>query len=187
MLVILLIFPLLGLLAAVVVVLTNAWASGTPATPMPVTLPPPPVVADAPVIDFSLTTLDGMTVRLSDYAGRVVFLNFWATWCEPCKRELPAFQAFQAQQPADGAIILAVDVAETPDEVRAFLDEYSVSGLTILLDTEKETADSYGVFNMPTTFVIDSSGIVNYIKYGEMTAADLNAYLEALTRAANST
>lgn len=181
-----LVFPALGLLAAAVFVFTNAAAPQTSATPMPVTLPPPPVLADAPMIDFTLTSLDGETVSLSDYAGRVVFLNFWATWCEPCKRELPAFQAFQETQPADGAVILAVDVAETSEQVAAFLDEYQVTGLTILLDPDKATADSYGIFNMPTTFVIDGNGVVNYIKYGEATVGDLNSYLEALGSAPGS-
>lgn len=179
-LVIFLIFPLIGLLAAVVMILMNTSVPGIPPTPLPVTLPPPKVLADAPMIDFTLTTLDGGSVSLSDYAGRVVFLNFWATWCTPCKRELPAFQEFQAQQPADGATILAVDVAETPEQVRMFLDEFSVTGLTILLDNEMTASDSYGIFNMPTTFVIDGNGIVNYIKYGETTIDDLYAYLDAL-------
>ncbi|MFN8449856.1 MAG: TlpA disulfide reductase family protein [Anaerolineae bacterium] len=179
-LVIFLIFPVIGLLAAGVVMLTNATASVRPATPLPVTLAPPKVLADAPIIDFTLTSLDGKTVSLSDYHGRVVFLNFWATWCTPCKRELPAFQAFQAQQPADGAAILAVDVAESPEQVQSFLNEFGVSGLTVLLDSDMTASDSYGVFNMPTTFVINRDGIVSYIKYGETTVDDLNTYMDAL-------
>jgi peroxiredoxin len=181
--VIFLIFPLIGLLAAGVVVLTNATTSDQPATPLPVTLAPPRVLADAPMIDFTLTSLDGEAVSLSDYNGRIVFLNFWATWCTPCKKELPAFQAFQAQQPADGPVILAVDVAETPEQVRAFLDEFGVTGLTILLDPDLTASDSYGIFNLPTTFVINRQGIVSYIKYGETTIDDLNAYLDALNAA----
>lgn len=179
-LVIFLIFPVLGLLAAGVVMLSNAAASDQPATPLPVTLAPPKVLADAPMIDFTLTSLDGDPVSLSDYNGRIVFLNFWATWCIPCKKELPAFQEFQAQQPPDGPAILAVDVAETPEQVRAFLDEFGVTGLTVLLDPDMTASDSYGIFNMPTTFVIDRNGVVSYIKYGETTIDDLYAYLDAL-------
>ncbi|MCC6802151.1 MAG: redoxin domain-containing protein [Anaerolineae bacterium] len=183
-LVIFLVFPVLGLLAACVVMLSSAPASQqTPATPMPVTLAPPKVLADAPMIDFTLTALDGETVSLSDYNGRIVFLNFWATWCTPCKKELPAFQQFQAQQPADGPVILAVDVGETPEQVRGFLDEFGVTGLKILLDPDLTASDSYGIFNMPTTFVIDRSGVVSYIKYGETTIDDLYTYLDALNGA----
>lgn len=179
-LVIFLIFPLIGLLAAGVIMLMNTSVPGIPPTPPPVTLAPPKVLADAPMIDFTLTSLDGESISLSDYQGRVVFLNFWATWCTPCKRELPAFQAFQAQQPADGAAILAVDVAESPEQVQTFLNEFGVSGLTVLLDSDMTASDSYGVFNMPTTFVINRDGIVSYIKYGETTVDDLNTYMDAL-------
>lgn len=181
-----LLFPIVGLLAAGIVMLTNTSLAtgGTPPTPLPVTLPPPPIVEDAPIIDFTLTSLDGETVSLSDFAGRIVFLNFWATWCVPCREELPAFQEFQAVQPPDGAVILAVNVQETQEQVRAFLDQYGGDALTILLDTDGGTKDSYGIFNLPTTFVIDGNGIVNYVKFGEMTVKDLNAYVEAITAAA---
>ncbi len=185
-LVIFLMFPLLGLLAAAVVLASSSPANVAPRTPEPVTPPPPKALANAPMIDFTLTSLDGKTVSLSDYAGRVVFLNFWATWCVPCQKELPAFQQFQADQPADGPAILAVDVAETPDQVQTFLYKFSISGLNILLDSDEKVADSYGIFNMPTTFVIDRNGIVNYIKYGESTVDDLNSYLDALNAAAAS-
>lgn len=180
-----LLFPIVGLLAAGVVMLTNTSSAtgGTPPTPLPVTLPPPPIAEDAPIIDFTLTSLDGETVSLSDYGGRIVFLNFWATWCIPCRKELPAFQQFQALQPPDGAVILAVNVQETPDQIRAFLDQYGGSDLTILLDSEGKASQSYGIFNMPTTFVIDEDGIVNYVKYGEMTVDDLNAYVKAVSAA----
>lgn len=185
-LILFLVFPVLGLLAAGIVVLTNTSPAtgGTPPTPPPVTLPPPPIAEDAPIIDFTLSTLDGETVSLSDYAGRIVFLNFWATWCVPCRKELPAFQAFQAAQAPDGAVILAVNVQETPDQIRAFLDEYGGSALTILLDSDGSTKEGYGIFNLPTTFVINGDGIVNYVKYGEMTMDDLNAYVEAVSAAA---
>src|SRR5664279_5202599 len=134
-LVVFLIFPLLGLIAAGIVMLGNTSAStgGIPPTPVPVTLPPPKAVANAPMIDFTLTSLDGKTVHLSDYAGRIVFLNFWATWCTPCQRELPAFQQFLAQQPANEATVLSVDVAETSDQINAFLTKFSISGLNILI------------------------------------------------------
>src|SRR5664279_2911231 len=181
-LVVFLIFPLLGLIAAGIVMLGNTSAStgGIPPTPVPVTLPPPKAVANAPMIDFTLTSLDGKTVHLSDYAGRIVFLNFWATWCTPCQKELPAFQQFQAQQSADGPAIIAVDVLESSDQVQAFLDKFSISGLNILLDSDEKVGDSYGIFNLPVTFVIDQKGIVRYPKYGAMTVDDLNSYVTAL-------
>ena len=110
------------------------------------------------MIDFTLTSLDGKTVSLSDYQGRVVFLNFWATWCVPCEKELPEFQQFQAQQPPDGAVILAVNVQESADQVTSFLTDHDISGLTVLLDSDSSVANSYGIYNLPVTFVIDQNG-----------------------------
>lgn len=184
-LLIFLLFPLVGLAAAAVVILTNTSpeTGGTPPTPAPVTLAPPPVSEDTPMIDFTLTSLDGETVSLSDYTGRIVFLNFWQTTCIPCREELPAFEAFQAQQVADGAVVLAVNILETSDQIVPFIDEYGGSSLEILLDSDSGVADRYGIFAMPTTYVIDGSGIVNYVKLGEMTADDLAAYVEAVSAA----
>ena len=181
-LVIFLLFPLLGMLAAGIWLAANrsGGTNGMPATPAPVTLPPPKAVANAPMIDFTLTSLEGKTVHLSDYAGRIVFLNFWATWCTPCQRELPAFQQFLAEQSADGPTVLSVDVAETSDQIQAFLTQFEISGLNVLVDGDAKVSDSYGIFNMPTTFVIDTQGIVRYPKFGAMTVDDLNSYVAAL-------
>ncbi len=180
-LILFLVFPLLGLVAAGIVIVTSgATGSGAPPTPQMVTLPPPNAVADSPMIDFTLTSLDGQTVSLSDYQGRIVFLNFWATWCVPCEKELPAFQEFQAQQPPDGAAILAVNVQESADQVTGFLTDHDISGLTVLLDADSTVANSYGIYNLPVTFVIDQNGIVRYPKFGAMTVDDLQGYLTAL-------
>lgn len=187
---VLLLFPLLGILIAGAMLAANAGGAIVPATPAPVTLPPMPtpvIIADEPVIDFELPNLNGDTVRLTDYAGRIVFLNFWATWCEPCKRELPAFQRFVREQGDTGAVVLAVNVGESADQVRAFLVQQNVSGIEVLLDADNAVADRYGVFNIPVTFVIDQNGIVRYPKYGEFTLEDLYAYTEALSAEATPT
>jgi peroxiredoxin len=179
------ILPILMLGAAGVMVLSSlAPTASVPATPQAVTLPPMPTpvsLADTPIIDFELTTLDGQTARLSDYNGRIVFLNFWQTTCEPCKRELPTFQTFMAEQPPDGTVVLAVNVAESVDTVRAFLDEHGVNGLTVPMDPDAEVADSYGVYQLPITYIIDTNGYVRYPKLGEITREEMDAYVEALS------
>ena len=180
-LILFLVFPLLGLIAAGIVMATSGGlAGGAASTPEPVTLPPPKAAADSPMIDFTLMSLEGQTISLSDYQGRVVFLNFWATWCVPCQKELPEFEQFQAQQPPDGAVILAVNVQEGADQVTNFLTDHDISGLTVLLDTDSAVANSYGIYNLPVTFVIDQNGIVRYPKFGAMTVADLQSYLDTL-------
>ena len=179
-----LVLPVLMLGAAAVMILNSRAPDTTlPPTPPAVTVPllPTPVnLADTPLIDFELTTLDGEQVRLSDYAGRLVFLNFWQTTCEPCKRELPAFASFVAEQPEDGVAILTVNVAENADDVRTFLQEQGVSGLTVPLDPDAQVASSYGVFQIPVTFAINGDGLIRYIKYGEITREDIDGYIEGM-------
>jgi peroxiredoxin len=179
-----LILPVLMVGAAAVMMLNSQTPSATvPATPPAVTLPllPTPVnLADTPLIDFELTALEGQTVRLSDYDGRMVFLNFWQTTCEPCKRELPAFASFVAGQPADGVAVLAVNVAEKADDVRAFLQAQGISGLTVPLDPDADVAGSYGVFQIPVTFAINGDGLIRYIKYGEITREDIDGYIQGM-------
>ncbi len=185
-LLIFLVFPLIGLSVAMIFMFLSAGAranSGLP-TPGPVTLPPMPTpidLANTPVIDFQLTSYDGELVDAADYRGRIVFLNFWATWCEPCKREMPAFAEFVATQPEDGAVVLAVNIEERRIDVEAFLNDNGIRGLTVLLDPTGDTADEYGVFQLPVTYVIDGTGVIRYPKYGEITLEELNVYTEALT------
>ncbi|MCK6577464.1 MAG: TlpA family protein disulfide reductase [Anaerolineae bacterium] len=182
-LIIFLVLPLLALLAAALFILTTALApSRVEPTPEPVAFPGDADVINAPMIDFTLPTLSGTEISLSDFQGRIVFLNFWATWCGPCERELPALQAFARQQMnlPDGAVVLAVNQQESAEDVQRFLDARSISALIIPMDVNGDVGDMYGVFNLPVTFVIDRNGVVRYPKYGEVTAADLEAYMAEL-------
>lgn len=177
-LIVFLLFPLLGIAAALTLALSETSALPAPATPLPVTAAPSLINQPAP--NFALSGLDGAEYRLSSYRGRVVFLNFWATWCEPCQRELPAFEQFSAQQAgARRAVILAVNVGEQPDRISAYLDARGIVGLTVLLDDELQVYGAYGIAVMPTTYVIDAAGVIRFKHLGEMTADDLAAYLDA--------
>ncbi|MBZ0283635.1 MAG: redoxin domain-containing protein [Anaerolineae bacterium] len=174
------IFPVLGILAAVALALSESQSANAPATPLAVTLADTSLI-DQPAPNFQLASLDGSDVRLSSYRGRVVFLNFWATWCEPCQRELPAFQQFTEQHSADGkAVILAVNVNETPEQINTYFDERGVSGLNVLLDQTLDVYNAYAINVMPTTFILDAAGVVRYKHLGEMTLDDLQAYVDGL-------
>lgn len=179
-LILFLILPIIGLIAAGIVALNGKNAETTAQTPLPVRLPPQtqPSYSDKPATDFELTTLDGSTAKLSDYKGRVVFLNFWATWCVPCQRELPAFKAFMETQPADGPIVLAVNIGETGEQAKAYLDERGISGFPVLLDEDFKVRDLYGVPGIPVTFAIDPTGMIRAPHFGEIKLDDLNAYVE---------
>jgi peroxiredoxin len=172
---------LLGLVTSALV-FTSGGAPGVEPTPAPVSLPARGQVINAPSLDFTLNTPDGRTLSLSDFRGRIVFLNFWATWCAPCERELPALQTFARQQMAlpDGAVVLAVNFQEDAETAARFLAARGIDSLLVLIDSDARVSDQYGVFNLPVTFVIDREGIVRFPKYGEVKLDELYAYIAAI-------
>jgi len=126
---------------------------------------PPAPQAGFAAPDFSLETLEGETVSLADLRGQVVLLNFWATWCPPCRAEMPAIQSVYQAYQDQGFSVLAVDVAEGDAQVTAFADE---QGLTfpILMDRDAAVSNRYQVRAMPSTFFIDRSGIIQEVTLG---------------------
>lgn len=173
----LLLVPLLGAVGALAAVYASGGLNPAPPTPAPVTAQVSPLVG-RPAPNFDLETLYGGSVRLSSLRGRPVFLNFWATWCEPCTRELPAFMAFMAEQPEGGPIILAVNAGEPAARIEAFLTEQGVGGIPILLDPDFRTNTAYRADRIPMTYVIDAAGVVRDRHVGELTLNDLRAYVE---------
>lgn len=172
--------PLLGLSVALLMLVAEGQSASSEVSS---TLPPPiPGIMNGPAIDFSVQTLDGQTVNLADYRGRVVFLNFWATWCPPCVEELPALERFaQAQaQLEGGAVVLASNNSESPEQIRAFLSENGITldGVRVLLDSDSRVYQQYGVVRLPTTWVIDRDGVLRAVKFGEFDDATLQAYLD---------
>ncbi|HBX69579.1 MAG TPA: hypothetical protein DEH25_09420 [Chloroflexi bacterium] len=139
-------------------------------------LPVPEAGASAP--DFELTSLSGESLQLEDYRGQIVLLNFWATWCAPCRLEMPDFQARAEQYPADLAVV-AVNNAESQAEVQAFVDDLKLS-FDVLLDPQAEVQRLYLVRGYPTSFLIDREGILRVQHIGLMDAAELDGYLRDL-------
>ena len=132
-----------------------------------------------PAPDFTLPQLDGPPVRLADLRGRVVVLNFWASWCAPCREETPALKAFY-QRYGDRVAFYAVNVAEPVDTVRAFLAEFGAT-YPVLLDRDKAVYHRYRVTGYPETFWIDEEGIVRVHWRGPMTLDDMERlYQETL-------
>lgn len=117
--------------------------------------------------DFELTTLDGGTVKLSDFKGQRVMINFWATWCPPCRAEMPDMQKFYENNDVK---ILAVNLLETesnPDKVQEFIDEFELT-FTIPIDKESAVSNKYEIYAYPTSFMIDSNGRIQFIAVGAM-------------------
>ena len=176
-LIIFLIFPIIGLVAALAVIASSGGSgSDVPPTPAPVTLADPSLIGQ-PAPNFELEGRRGNLTRLSSYRGRIVLLNFWATWCEPCQRELPTFADFNAEQGSDGAIVLAVNAGETVEQVNDYFDEHHLKNIPVLMDTDLAVYDLYNIQLLPTTYVIDAMGVVRHMHLGELTPEDLSAYL----------
>jgi peroxiredoxin len=107
--------------------------------------------------EFSLATPDGKTISLAQLRGQVVFLNFWATWCAPCRLEMPSMEQLHREFKNQGLAVLAVDIRESPKQVARFMKEFRLS-FPPLLDTDGEVAARYRVQGMPTTVLIDHGG-----------------------------
>jgi len=112
-----------------------------------------------PSIDFELENLQGNKELLSDYLGKVVFLNFWATWCGPCQSEMPAMEKVYRELKDEGFVILAVDLAEEKDTVQKFIEERNLT-FPVLLDKTGEVGSIYDARSIPTTYLIDRDGNV---------------------------
>jgi peroxiredoxin len=109
------------------------------------------------VPDFTLKDLEGRSGNLSDYRGKVVFLNFWATWCPPCREEMPAMERLNAVFEGKEFVMLAVNVEKDLEPVRAFLSQNPHS-FAVLLDQQASVQNAYGVFRFPETFLLDKEG-----------------------------
>jgi len=112
-----------------------------------------------PAPDFRLENLDGKSISLGDFRGKPVLINFWATWCPPCVSEMPFLQQVYEEWSGKGLVVLAINIGESPSEAKRFLQTHNLS-LTVLLDTEGKTAEKYNITGIPTTFFVDSDGII---------------------------
>jgi thiol-disulfide isomerase/thioredoxin len=112
-----------------------------------------------PLFDFSLPLLSGKTQSLSGLNGKVVFLNFWATWCPPCRQEMPSMEKLYQRFRNEGLEFLAVDIQENKKEVEAFMKKYSLN-FPVALDSSAEAAVMYGVRGIPATYIIDRDGAI---------------------------
>lgn len=136
--------------------------------------PAPELDAVAP--DFTLNDLTGTRITLSDLRGQVLLLNFWATWCGPCRVEMPAIQERYNE---GGFAVLAINFDESADKVQGFADELELS-LPILLDPGGKIQEFYRVRGYPSSYFIDADGVIQFIHIGEMSKEDIENYLVQL-------
>lgn len=150
----------------------------TPASPQALDAAPAPV-ADAPAPDFSLDTLSGERIRLSDLKGQVVLINFWATWCGPCEAEMPLIEDRYTTYQESGFTVLAVNVDEPVDVIRPFVDQYALS-FPILLDPDSLVHDLYRVRGYPTSLLVDREGLIRVVHVGPLLDEQIDGYLDQL-------
>lgn len=141
---------------------------------------------DSPIVGalarpIDLETLDGQRVALADMQGSPIVINFWASWCRPCRDEAPLLVAADGRYRSQGLRVLGIVYEDTPDNARAFTRQY---GQTYpgLLDPDGRTAIDYGVLGIPETFFVDRSGMVRSRQVGALTAAELDRQIEMILR-----
>ena len=133
--------------------------------------------------DFTLDTAGGGRFRLSEQRGKMVFINFWATWCPPCREEMPAMERLYTRYKKDGLVMLAVSVDANPRAVTPFITEHKFT-FTVGLDPNMELANAYGVRGLPASFVVDRQGRLTALALGPRgwDSAAARALVEGLTR-----
>ena len=122
-----------------------------------------PISGDA--TDFTLKSHSGENLRLQEYTGQVVLLNFWASWCGPCRQEMPALEALYKKYQHLGFTVLAVNVDEDVQQARSLLSDFNLS-FPVLFDTDNAVSEAYFVDAMPTTVMIDKNGQKRFLHRG---------------------
>ena len=120
---------------------------------------------NAPAPDFTLKSLSGENIKLSEFAGKVVLLNFWASWCGPCREEMPLLNYLHNRYEAVGFVVLGINVEEQSAMARAYIADRPVD-FPILLDHKNEVSKLFKVIAMPSTVLIDRNGTMRYLHKG---------------------
>jgi len=128
---------------------------------------------------FRLESLDGRQVSLADYPGQVVLLNFWATWCPPCKEEIPAIEKAYEAHRDEGFMVLGINEGETFEAVQAFASEIGIT-YPVLIDKRGNVAAQYRRRGLPLTLIVDRDGVIQVRHEGYLTAGQLDKYLSGL-------
>lgn len=122
-------------------------------------------IGRGPAPDFTLKSHSGANLKLSELRGEVVMINFWASWCGPCRQEMPVLEELYARYQPLGFTVLGVNIEEDPSKARALLEELQVS-FPVLFDTSNEVSRLYQVAAMPSTVLIDRDGNMRYLHKG---------------------
>ncbi|GAB4446263.1 MAG: TlpA disulfide reductase family protein [Anaerolineales bacterium] len=150
--------------------------------PPPTDLEVVPVQTAFPSPELTLTDLQGVSRSLADYRGQVVLVNLWATWCPPCKAEMPTLQAYHDKYAARGFTVIAINDGDPTADVVQFVKDYRLTFPVWLDPTYTATEDAFKTMNLPSSFVIDRSGTVRLFWVGEISAAALEKYVTPIIK-----
>lgn len=148
---------------------TTASATGRATAPPPTPTPVPETGIDVGQLapDFELRTPEGEQVRLSDFRGRPVWVNFWAPWCPACRTEMPRLEGFYVEHEADELVILGVGVRDSPESMQAYAGEVGVT-YPVVVDGDGAVADEYQALALPVHYWVDREGVVRDWAFGEL-------------------
>jgi DsbE subfamily thiol:disulfide oxidoreductase len=136
-------------------------------------------VEDSPAPSFSMETLDGSTVSLDEMRGDIVVINFWATWCLPCRQEAPAFRRLSEEYESKGVRFLGINERDDRASAQTFVREFRLDYPSVF-DPSGSLAFDFELYAMPTTFVVDPDGVIRYRFVGYLTETDLRGAIEDL-------
>jgi thiol-disulfide isomerase/thioredoxin len=122
-------------------------------------------IVGQPAPDFALRSMKGPSMRLSEHLGEVVIINFWATWCGPCRQEMPLLDELYGKYQRAGLVLLSVNIDEAAEPAIEMAQTLKVS-YPVLFDTRKEVSRAYDVSAMPVTVLVDRAGVVRYVSEG---------------------
>ncbi|MCJ7839421.1 thiol-disulfide oxidoreductase ResA [Lederbergia sp. NSJ-179] len=127
--------------------------------------------------DFVLTDMEGNKHQLSEYRGKGVFINFWATWCKPCKVEMPDINSQYNDYKGQDVVVLGINMGDSNLLINSFLDKHDLD-FPILKDKSKDVAGDYNIYKLPATVIIDSDGVIVDIVEGQLPEGRIKAMME---------
>ena len=140
----------------------------------------PPKPEPFPAAEFTLNDLEGKKASLSDYKGKPLIINFWATWCVPCVVEMPELEKLYKVRKSGGLEMLMINAKESKEVVKKYIDKYGFT-FRVLLDEKGVVLREYQVFGLPSTFFIDENGIVQYFYMGQLRTGIIKMGLKSIS------
>jgi len=170
----------IGLIALIVVALILRSDQGVMNDPLDALILPPFEI-NQPAPELTLYNLDGKEVSLSDFRGKVVLLNNWATWCPPCREEMPEFKIYYDKYKDQGFQIVAIEAGDPEDDVRNFVEREGLD-FVVLLDPENKSLITFQQYTLPNSYVIDKDGNLRFSWLGAINEPTLEKYVTPLLK-----